>query len=227
MLRILLVDDHSLFLEALQNLLDSHGIQVVGTARDGFEALEQTRLLSPDIILMDVRMPRCDGIEATRLIKTEYPDCRIVMLTTSSEDEDLFEAIKSGACGYLLKSLDVKPFLNYLAGVMRGEAAISRELAGALIREYTHQAAQVERMQFETAPGEVSPYLTPRQYKILELVAQGLSYKEVASQLNLSEHTIKYHMKEILNCLQVKNREQAVTYALKTGLIKGDKIRPV
>lgn len=225
-MRVLLVDDHSLFLEALQNLLITNGIQVVGTARDGLEALEQSRLLAPDIILMDVRMPRCDGISATRLIKAERPECRIVMLTTSSEDEDLFEAIKSGACGYLLKSLEAKPFLSYLAGVMRGEAAISRELAASLLREYARQAVQVDSLQINPECGQGGTKLTPRQLQILDLVVQGLSYKEVASQLNLSEHTIKYHMGEILSCLHLKNREQVVFYALKIGLVKGAKAKP-
>src|SRR3990172_3170228 len=144
LLRVMLVDDHPLFLEGLQNLLTARGIQVVGSARDGLEALENARRLKPDLILMDVRMPRCDGLAATRLIKAEQPDCKIVMLTTSSEEADLFEAIKSGACGYLLKTLEAEPFLSYLSGVMRGEAALSRELAAALLSEFARQARAEE-----------------------------------------------------------------------------------
>jgi DNA-binding NarL/FixJ family response regulator len=226
-MKVLLVDDHSLFLEGLQNLLTARGVHVVGTARDGLEALEKARLLAPDIILMDVRMPRCDGLAATRLIKAERPESKIVMLTTSSEDEDLFEAIKSGASGYLLKSLEVEPFLTYLNGVMRDEAAISRELAATLLREYARQATQMAAPGNDPGCGQGGTQLTPRQLQILELVSQGLSYKEVASQLNLSEHTIKYHMGEILHCLHLKNREQVVAYALRTGLIKGAKGGPV
>ena len=222
-MKVLLVDDHSLFLEGLQNLLTARGVKVVGTARDGLEALEKTRQLSPDVILMDVRMPRCDGLSATRLIKAERPESKIVMLTTSAEEADLFEAIKSGACGYLLKSLEAEPFLGYLSGVMRGEAAISRELAAALLREFARQSTRLDEQSPDPGCGQGGSDLTPRQLQVLELVAHGLTYKEVASQLSLSEHTVKYHMGEILRCLHLKNREQVVTYALRTGLIKGAK----
>jgi len=218
LLRVMLVDDHPLFLEGLQNLLTARGIQVVGSARDGLEALENARRLKPDLILMDVRMPRCDGLAATRLIKAEQPDCKIVMLTTSSEEADLFEAIKSGACGYLLKTLEAEPFLSYLSGVMRGEAAISRELAAALLSEFARQARAEE-----PAAGQAGPELTPRQLQILDLVACGLTYKEVANRLSLSEHTVKYHMGEILQRLHLKNREQVVAYAQRTGLSRGAK----
>jgi two-component system NarL family response regulator len=219
-MRVLLVDDHSLFLEGLQNLLTARGVQVVGTARDGLEALEKARQVTPDIILMDVRMPGCDGLTATRLIKAEQPDCKIVMLTTSSDEEDLFEAIKSGASGYLLKSLEAEPFLAYLHGVMRGEAAISGTLASVVLREYARQSARISAPSSDLGCGQGGAALSPRQLQILELVAQGLSYKEVAGQLGLSEHTIKYHMGEILGCLHLKNREQVVAYALRTGMIK-------
>ena len=224
-MKVLLADDHSLFLEGLQNLLTARGIQVVGTARNGLEALEKARTLSPDIILMDVRMPGCDGLAATRLIKAERPESRIVMLTTSTDEADLFEAIKSGAYGYLLKSLEAEPFITYLNGVMRGEAAVSREMAGALLQEFARQPHPPAGMD---SPGQPAPVkreagevqLTPRQFEILQLAAQGLSYKEVADRLCLSEHTIKYHMGEILQRLHLKNREQVVAYALKTGLIR-------
>lgn len=220
-MRVLLVDDHALFLEGLQNLLTTRGIKVVGTALDGLEALEKTRLLAPDLILMDIRMPRCDGLAATRLIKAENPDCKIVILTTSVEEADLFEAIKSGACGYLLKSIEAEPFLEYLQGVMRGEAVIPPELAGALLNEFARQALLIDELSIEPNCGQGETALTPRQHQILELVTKGLLYKEVASKLNLSEHTVKYHMGEILQCLHLKNREQVVAYALKTGLVKG------
>ena len=135
-MRVLLVDDHVLFLEGLQKLLTGRGVQVVGTAHDGLEGLEKTRQLAPELILMDIRMPGCNGLTATRLIKAEKPGVKIVMLTTSTDEADLFEAIKSGACGYLLKSLEAEPFMTYLQGVMRGEAAVSREMAGALLNEF-------------------------------------------------------------------------------------------
>jgi len=139
--KILLVDDHPLFREGLQNLLSAHGIEVLGTADDGLEALEKARALRPDVILMDVQMPRCDGLAATRLIKAEMPDVKIVMLTVSEEDEDLFEAIKSGASGYLVKSLDADRFFQLLAGLERGEAPLSPGLAARILEEFARSAA--------------------------------------------------------------------------------------
>ena len=215
-MRVLLADDHALFLDGLRNLLTVRGVQVVGTARNGLEALERTLQTRPDLVLMDMRMPGCDGITATRLIKAEWPECKIVMLTTSTEEPDLLEAIRSGASGYLLKSLETEPFLKYLEGVMRGEAAIARELSAILWKEVANQddAGLAIRNHSE----EVE--LTARQIEILTLVAQGLQNKEIAETLCVSEHTIKYHMSEILQRLQVKNRDQAVAYALNKGLIR-------
>jgi two-component system NarL family response regulator len=219
-MKILLADDHALFLEGLKNLLIGRGVQVVGTARDGLEALEKARELSPEVILMDIRMPRCDGLAATRLIKAEMPEIKIVMLTTSTTEADLFEAIKSGACGYLLKSLEAGPFLTYLEGVARGEAAVSRELAGALLKEFSRQSMGTPR----SGDGEPGTHpevdLTSRQLEILQWVVQGLSYKEVAERLCLSEHTIKYHMGEILQRLHLKNRDDVMAYALRNGLFR-------
>jgi DNA-binding NarL/FixJ family response regulator len=214
-MKVLLVDDHALFLEGLQKLLAGRGVQVVGTARDGLEGVEKTRELSPDIILMDIRMPGCDGLTATRLIKAEKPDTKIVMLTTSTEEADLFEAIKSGACGYLLKSLEAGPFISYLQGVIRGEAAVSREMAGALLKEFARQAELGGTDPGSSAQGE----LTPRQVEILQLVSEGIPYKEIANRLCLSEHTVKYHIGEIMQRLHLKNRAQVMAYAARYGLL--------
>ena len=220
-LRILLADDHSLFLEGLQNLLRAGGYQVVGAAHDGLEALQLARALHPDVILMDVRMPGCDGLTATRLIQAEMPECKIVMLTTSAEDADLFEAIKSGASGYLLKNLEPNQLFDYLAGLSRGEAPLSRELSARLLREFTHQAAALDEHAAAGLPGgPPAPELTPRQREILVLVADGLSYKQVGAALNLSENTVKYHMGEVLQRLHLKNREQVVAYAKRSGLAR-------
>ncbi len=218
-MKVLLADDHALFLEGLRSLLSLHGVQVVGAAHNGREALEKALELRPDIVLMDVRMPGCDGITATRLIKAELPECKIVMLTTSTEEPDLLEAIHSGASGYLLKSLETGPFLTYLEGVMRGEAAISREVSGTLLKAV---ARQEETGLPARAASEEPPTLTARQIEILQLAAQGLSYKEIAECLSVSEHTIKYHMGEVLQRLGVKNREQAAAYALSRGLVRRD-----
>jgi DNA-binding NarL/FixJ family response regulator len=215
MMRVLLVDDHALFLDGLKNLLALNGVQVVGTARNGLEAFEKTLQLRPDIVLMDIRMPGCDGITATRLIKAERPEVKVVMLTTSSEEPDLLEAVKSGASGYLLKSLEAGPFLSYLQAVERGEAAVSREVSGMLLKAVSQQDA-VGRADRE-ASGE--PKLTGRQAEILQLVAQQLSNKEIADQLSVSEHTVKYHLGEIFQRLNLKNRDQAAEYAARKGLI--------
>ena len=195
-MKVLLVDDHLLFLEALQNLLAARGIEVAGTARDGLDALAQARALRPDVILMDIGMPRCDGLAATRAIKAELPDVKIVMLTVSAEDEDLFEAIKSGASGYLLKSLDAGQFFELLSDLERGEVALSTGMATRVLEEFVRQAGRDEPA---TEVGEEdTPGLTPRQREVLTLVARGLKYKEVGAALCLSESTIKYHMGEIL-----------------------------
>ncbi len=224
-MRILLVDDHSLFAEGLRNLLHAHGHQVVGAGRDGQEAQELARALRPDLILMDIRMPRCDGLCATRAIHAEMPEIKIVILTTSAEDADLFEAIKNGASGYLLKNLESKQLFDYLAGLERGEAPLSRELSAHLLDKFAHQAAALdERVTTARAgapkdtPADLD--LTHRQREILEVVASGLSYREVGAKLNLSENTVKYHMSEILQRLHLKNREQAVAYALRKGLVR-------
>jgi DNA-binding NarL/FixJ family response regulator len=242
-MRILLADDHGLFLEGLQNLLRAGGYEVVGAAYDGLEALQLARELHPDLILMDIRMPNCNGLEATRLIKAELPDIQIVMLTTSAENTDLFEALRSGASGYLLKNLKPNVLFNYLAGLERGEAPLSREMSSILLQEFTQQASmldkqkqplnqqpdrgdesEAEKRSTENAPGQM---LTPRQLEILEMVAAGLSYKEVGAALHISENTVKYHMGAIIRCLHVKNREQVVAYALSTGLVRPSDVESI
>lgn len=223
-MKILLADDHGLFVEGLQNLLQAGGYEVVGAAYDGLEALQLARKLLPDLILMDIRMPKCGGLEATRLIKTEFPDIQIVMLTTSAEDADLFEALKSGASGYLLKNLKPNQLFDYLAGLERGEAPLSRELSAHLLKEFTHQAAELEELKSISEDiQKPSGSLTPRQLEILEMVASGLSYKEVGTALFISESTVKYHMREILGQLHAKNRAQVVAYALRSGLLDHSK----
>jgi DNA-binding NarL/FixJ family response regulator len=216
-MKILLVDDHALFLEGLQNLLTARGLAVVGTARDGLEALAQARALRPDVILMDIRMPRCDGLAATRLIKAEMPEVKIVMLTMSEQDDDLFEAIKSGASGYLLKNLDAQEFFELLPGLAQGEAPLSRGLAAKILQEF---ARQTDRAAAPPTVGEGEMEgLTSRQMQVLSLVAQGLTYKQVGDALGLTERTVKYHMGEILGRLHLQNRAQVIAFAARTGLV--------
>jgi DNA-binding NarL/FixJ family response regulator len=216
-MKLLLVDDHALFLESLKGLLSAKGYEVVGTARNGMEALKRARQLSPELILMDIEMPDCDGLVATRLIKAEMPQIKIVMLTVSATDEHLFEAIKSGASGYLLKSQSADRFLEMIAQLEGGGAALPPELATRLLDEFARQARQVETPA-EDAPSELSA----RQLEILTLIARGLTYPQVGETLHLSEATIRYHMGQILERLHLKNRAQVIAYAARHGLMPSD-----
>ena len=220
-MRVLLVDDHPLFLEGLRNLLTARGIEVVGTAGDGLEALDKTRTLHPDTILMDVKMPRCDGVAATRLIKAQFPDVKIVILTVYEEDNILFEAIKSGASGYLHKSLDAKEFMDLLSSLERGEAPLSPGLSTRILEEFAKQAFRAgSAASAEVDTQESQPSLTTRQVEILTLVAQGLTYKQIGTTLCLSERTVKYHVGEVLTRLHLKSRAEAIAYATRMGLTR-------
>lgn len=216
-MRILLADDHPLFLDGLKNLLKIRGIDVIGTAIDGLEALDKARALKPDVILMDIRMPQLNGLAATRLIKAEQPDVKIVILTYSENDEDLFEAIKSGACGYLLKAEETDKFFELLSGLMKGEVPLSPSLAGRVLQEFSRQGRTIRSIG---QPVEEEEALTPRQVEVLTLVAQGLIYKEIGAKLFLSERTIKYHMGEIIERLHLENRRQVIEYARRMNLGK-------
>jgi two-component system NarL family response regulator len=210
-MRVLLADDHPLFLDGLEDLLTSNGFEVAGTARDGLEAIEKARALRPEAILMDIHMPRLDGLAAVRAIKEELPGVTIVMLTISEADDDLFEAVKNGASGYLLKSQSADELLALLHCVERGEAALSPGLAARILQEFGRQASALDEKR-------QSPGLSEREREVLALVAQGLKYKEVAAKLFVTERTIKYHMGQILDRLHLKNRAQVVEYARRTGL---------
>jgi two-component system NarL family response regulator len=171
---------------------------------------------------MDIRMPRCDGLTATRLIRAENPDAKIVMLTTSTEDDDLFEAIKSGACGYLLKSIDTDELVEALNQVQQGTPPFSPGLAAKLLEEFKRSGNSKEPISPKSSEKktEAPPKgkLNARQIEVLRLVADGLSYKEVGARLFLSERTIKYHMSEIMNRLHLENRAQVLAFAGQMGL---------
>jgi two-component system NarL family response regulator len=192
----------------LRNLLLARGLTVIDTARDGYEAIEKARALLPDVVVMDLQMPRCDGLEATRAIKAELPDVKIVILTVSEDEDDLFEAIKSGASGYLLKNLEANQFCALLTGVMRGEAPLSPGLAERVLAEFARTASPPTA----SPEGASAEALTSRQREVLSLVAQGMIYKEIGERLHVSEKTIKYHMGRILEKLHVENRAQAIAY---------------
>ena len=225
-MRVLLVDDHRLFLEGLRNLLTSEGIEVVGLAHDGLEALAAARRTQPDVILMDIQMPRCDGVAATRLIKAEMPACKIVMLTMSENEQDLFEAVKRGASGYLLKRLDAAEFFAYLAELQAGHPPFSPGLAEKILQEFGHPSRRTETRPPPAATQAAGSQaeegqeasLSPRHIQILTLVAQGQTYRQVAETIGIAERTVKYHMAEILDRLHLDNRALVIAHAARMGL---------
>jgi DNA-binding NarL/FixJ family response regulator len=216
-MKILLVDDNRLMLEGLKGLLTPYDIQIVGTAMNGQEAVSRARELRPEVILMDIRMPVCDGLAATRLIKAEMPKIKIIILTTSTEDSDLFEAIKSGACGYLLKTMDAEELVEALSQVQQDIPPFSPGLAAKVLTEFARLAkpepAAPSRVQAESEAVKPGSALTPRKMEVLTLVSQGLSYKEVGARLGLSPNTVKYHMMEIMQQLHLQNRAHVLSYA--------------
>ncbi len=207
-LRLLLVDDHALFREGLIALLSyQDDFTVVGEAEDAESALAQARALEPDIVLMDIELPGEDGVRATQRLKLELPAVTVVMLTVRDDSQTLFEAIKAGAQGYLVKNVRSTELLEQLQGLARGEAAISRRLAARILDEVR---GQTEPFGFEEA-------LTARELDVLELVAARLSNAEIAARLVVSEHTVKNHMKSILSKLHLRNRHQAAAYGVARG----------
>lgn len=218
-LRILLVDDNRLLLEGLQNLLAAYGITVLGTAGDGLEAVALAEQLHPDLILMDIRMPGCDGLEATRRIKALQPETRIVMLTTSADDADLFESIKSGATGYLIKSISGDAFIEAIRDLEHGIPPFSPGIASRLLVEFARLSKpKGQEPRQESAQNGGSGPLSERETDVLRLVASGLTYKEVGNRLSLSERTIRYHMARIMELLHLEHRSQVISYAGKKGL---------
>ena len=214
--RVLLADDHELFREGLANIINAQpDFEVIGEARDGLEVFVKAQKLKPDLILMDIGMPGCDGVEATQRIKENLPEMIIVMLTVRDEDEKLFEAIKSGAQGYLLKSIRSRDLISMLRGVMRGEAAITPALWGRMLEEFRRMSHQQPKFT-----GDEQIILTRREQEVLSLVAQGATDQEIADTLVISIHTVKSHMRNILSKLQIGHRYEAAQFALREGLIK-------
>ncbi len=215
-LRLLLVDDHALFREGLSSLLSyQDDFTVVGEAEDAENALAQACALEPDIVLMDIELPGEDGVTATRRLTMEMPAITVVMLTVHDDSQTLFEAIKAGAQGYLVKNVRSREFLEQLRGLARGEAAISRRMAARILEEIRGQ----------TEPFGPGKELTAREMEVLELVAARLSNAEIAERLVISEHTVKNHMKSILSKLHLRNRHQAAAYGIARGWLPRPKGR--
>ncbi|PYI54306.1 response regulator [Paenibacillus flagellatus] len=209
MFRVLIVDDHKHAREGMRAILGTDAsFEIVGEATSGREAIELTERCMPDLVLMDIHMPAMDGLEATKAIKEKYPYIKIVMVTVSADIAHLFEALKKGAQGYLLKNLHPQEWRRYLRAVALDEAPLGRELALRILQEFSPQ---------RQPKSEPSP-LTGREHDILRLVAKGLPNREIALQLDISEHTVKNHLKNILHKLHLENRVQLARYAFEKGI---------
>jgi DNA-binding NarL/FixJ family response regulator len=215
-IRVLIVDDHALFRRGLEATLQLEpDIIVVGEAGDGAEALEVAQRELPDVVLMDVRMPRHSGIEACKVIKLEVPSARIVMLTMSDDEADLYEAVKAGASGYLLKDVPVDDLADSIRAVYGGQSLINPSLASKLLTEFATMS------QRGSAPQSVAPpKLTAREMEVLRAVARGLNNREIAKELFISENTVKNHIRNILEKLQLHSRMEAVVYAVREKLLE-------
>jgi DNA-binding NarL/FixJ family response regulator len=209
-MRIVVADDHSLFRDGLVSLLEAAGHEIVGQAGDGRAAVDMVLETRPDIVLLDLAMPILDGHEALRQIHAAAPEVKIVVLTVSDEDADLRRAVQAGAQGYLLKSLNADQFLELLAGLQKGEAAITRKMTARLMAQWADTADDQE-----PAPDR----LTERELQLLQLVSLGLSNRAIAQRLSISLNTVKYHLKNILQKLDVQNRTEAVAIAIRDGLL--------
>src|SRR6059058_1657240 len=213
-IRVLICDDHALFRRGLIMVLESEeGIDVVAEAEDGEEAIEKAEEAAPDVVLMDVRMPRMSGIEATRAIADAVPTTKILMLTVSDEEEDLYEAVKAGATGYLLKEISIEEVANAIRAVITGQSLISPSMASKLLTEFNNLSKQAQQKV-------LVPKLTDRELQVLKLVAQGMSNREVAEELFISENMVKNHVRNILEKLHLHSRMEAVIYAVRERLLE-------
>ncbi len=209
MIRVLIADDHAVVREGLHTLINLEpGIEVAGEAKDGLEVMARVRSLKPDVILLDMVMPRQGGLETIRQIKEEFPQARILVLTSFDDDDKVFAAIKAGALGYLLKDSSPKQLLQAIREVYRGQSSLHPTIALKVIRELN---------QPSPLPPTKDP-LTPRELETLRLIAQGMSNQEIAAALTISERTVSKHVSNILDKLHLANRTQAALYALRHGL---------
>ncbi len=215
-LRVLIVDDHALFRRGLQMVLrQEEDIDVVGEAGDGHEAVDKAQELMPDVVLMDVRMPGQSGIKATEQIKDLLPHAKILMLTISDEEADLYDAIKAGASGYLLKEISIDEVADAVRSVSSGQSRISPSMASKLLTEFAAMSKRADERQQLPAPR-----LTEREMEVLKLVAQGMNNRDIAKELFISENTVKNHIRNILEKLHLHSRMEAVVYAVREKLLE-------
>ncbi|MBC8506032.1 MAG: response regulator transcription factor [Anaerolineales bacterium] len=212
-MRVVVADDHSLFRDGIISLLEAAEYEVVAQVGDGVAALEAVRRHKPDLALLDISMPEMNGLEALEKIKAESPGTKVVMLTVSDADEDLFKSIEIGADGYLLKDLDAGEFLSILDGINNGEAAVTRKIAARIMGRVKDLAQQNE---------DEKGGLSPREVEVLALLGDGLPNRAIAERLFVSENTVKYHVRNILQKLGAQNRTEAVAHAMRMGLIDQD-----
>ena len=217
-IRAMIVDDHALFRRGLEMVLDSEpDIELVGQASDGAEAVEKAAESLPDVVLMDIRMPRSSGIEACRAVKEAAPSAKIVILTISDEEADLFEAIRAGASGYLLKDIPLDEVAGAVRAVHGGQSLINPSMAGKLLTEFATLAKRDDEERAQELP---APRLTEREMQVLKLVARGMNNRDIAKELFISENTVKNHVRNILEKLQIHSRMEAVMVAVREKLIE-------
>lgn len=215
-IRVLIVDDHALFRRGLVMVLEQEkDIDLVGEAGDGAEAVNIAQETMPDVVLMDVRMPRRGGIEATSQIKALAPHIKILMLTISDEEADLYDAIKAGASGYLLKEISIEEVANAIRQVHAGQSMISPSMASKLLTEFATMVKKTDEK-----PAAAQPRLTEREMEVLRLVAKGRNNRDIAKELFISENTVKNHIRNILEKLHLHSRMQAVVYAVREKLLE-------
>ena len=218
-MRVLIADDHALFRESLRSLLEQRGVEVVGEAGTGHEAVRLAAGCAPDVVLMDLAMPELDGLAATKLISADMPDVKVVVLTASTEDEDLFEAIKSGAKGFLRKDLSGEEFFRRLDGLSMGEPALTPHLAQRLLTEFARPK------NVAAAKDDDPDALTSREMDVLGAMVHGVTTnRSLARHFGISQNTIKFHVRNILDKLHLNNRTQVVSFALRHRLVEPEAV---
>jgi DNA-binding NarL/FixJ family response regulator len=211
--RVVVVDDHDLFRTGLRNLLEEHGVQVIGEAANGQTALRLVSELAPDVVIMDLNMPGLSGVEATRRLMAIAPLCRVVVLTISVHDDDVMSAVMAGACGYLLKDSTIEELIAGIRAAAAGESLISPQIASKMLQRLRAQTTN------EDAAQTVRAELTERELQVLKLIANGKDNAQIAQELFISPKTVKNHISNILMKLQIENRIQAAVYAVRSGLV--------